>query len=210
MATPKKDTITTLSDLTPDPSNANKGTERGHALLDTSIERYGLGRSIVTDRNGVILAGNKTYEAAGQKGLDAVEVVHTTGERLVVVVRDDLEHGTAQATGLALADNRVGQVGLDFDFDVIQGIADDGFEDEVLSFWFENEIAQEQSERSWSVGELDHKKSESFVRPVIAISDVQTVERAFRATGIKNRGDAFVFLCSAFLKENTVFELNET
>jgi hypothetical protein len=33
-----------LSDLTPDSHNANKGTERGRALLEKSLRQYGAGR----------------------------------------------------------------------------------------------------------------------------------------------------------------------
>lgn len=139
-----KKSIKTIADLTPDPVNANRGTERGSALLDTSIERYGLGRSIVTDRDGVVLAGNKTMEAAGQKGLDKVRVVETKGDELVVVRRMDLEHGTPEATGLALADNRVGQVSLDFDMDQVRDFAENGMREEVLQFWMPEELGWEE------------------------------------------------------------------
>ena len=61
----------TIRDLTPDPSNANRGTERGSALLETSIERYGLGRSIVADRNGV---------GGGTPGDDEESLIFTLGK----------------------------------------------------------------------------------------------------------------------------------
>jgi hypothetical protein len=56
--------IRTLADLTPDPRNANKGTTRGAALLGTSLRTYGAARSIVTDRHGRVIAGNKTLREA--------------------------------------------------------------------------------------------------------------------------------------------------
>ncbi len=65
--------IRTLSDLVPDPDNANRGTERGAALLEHSLRQYGAGRSILADKNGVVIAGNKTLEQAAALGL-AVEV----------------------------------------------------------------------------------------------------------------------------------------
>ena len=43
-----------------DSRNANKGTERGLALLDKSLRQYGAGRSILVDKNGRVIAGNKT------------------------------------------------------------------------------------------------------------------------------------------------------
>jgi len=39
--------------------NANRGTERGTSALESSLELYGAGRSILLDKNGIIIAGNK-------------------------------------------------------------------------------------------------------------------------------------------------------
>jgi hypothetical protein len=44
--------LQTLNDLTQDPNNANLGTERGASLLETSLSKYGAGRSILADRHG--------------------------------------------------------------------------------------------------------------------------------------------------------------
>ncbi len=58
---PKKQTLaTTLSDLSPDLRNANLGTERGHAMLERSLQETGAGRSILVDKHGKVIAGNKT------------------------------------------------------------------------------------------------------------------------------------------------------
>lgn len=57
-------TIKTLADLQPDSRNANRGTQRGRGLVETSLQKYGAGRSVLVDRNGVLIAGNKTTEAA--------------------------------------------------------------------------------------------------------------------------------------------------
>lgn len=132
--------IETIADLQLDPHNANRGTERGEGLLETSIQRYGLGRSIVTDRDGVILAGNKTAQKAGELGLDRLRVVETDGTELVVVRRTDLEYGSPEATGLALADNRVSEVNLDFDMEQVRAFAEDGYSAEVAAFWWDEEI----------------------------------------------------------------------
>ena len=80
-----------IADLRPDPSNANKGSERGLRVLDDSIAETGLGRSVVTDKNGILIAGNKTQERAIDRGFEDAIVVHTTGKELVVVQRDDLD-----------------------------------------------------------------------------------------------------------------------
>ena len=80
-----------LSDYTPDPHNANKGTERGVYMLDRSIEEVGLARSIVAAADGTIPAGNKTLQAAADAGIEDVIEVETDGRALVVVKRTDWE-----------------------------------------------------------------------------------------------------------------------
>lgn len=107
-------TIARLEDLTPDQQNANEGTLRGSQLLDTSVETFGAARSIVVDADGNVIAGNKTLEAAVERGLD-IEVVPTTGEELVVVQRMDLDMKDPKTRLLAVLDNRTAEVGLAWD-----------------------------------------------------------------------------------------------
>jgi len=116
--------IRTLADITPDPRNANKGTARGADLLGKSLRAYGAARSIVTDRNGRVIAGNKTLAQALALDL-GVRVVETTGDELVVVQRTDLDATTdTKAQELAIADNRVAELDLDWDADVIRAMVD--------------------------------------------------------------------------------------
>jgi hypothetical protein len=111
-----------LSDLQPDERNANRGTERGAYMIRQSLQKLGAGRSILLDKNGKVIAGNKTLESAADIGLDDVLIVRTHGDKLVAVLREDLDldDPTGQARELAYADNRAGQVSLDFDPAVIQ------------------------------------------------------------------------------------------
>lgn len=96
--------VVTLAELTPDPKNARRRTERSHGMLSRSISDFGAARSIVVDENGVVLCGNGTVEAAAIHGINRVLVIPTDGNTLVAVQRTDLSP-TAK-TGLALADNR--------------------------------------------------------------------------------------------------------
>lgn len=106
--------IQRLEDLTPDAANANEGTLRGSQVLDRSLERYGAGRSIVSDKNGVVLAGNKSLDAAVERGL-GVRVVQSDGSKLIVVQRMDLDLETDPAAReLAYADNRASELGLNW------------------------------------------------------------------------------------------------
>lgn len=128
-----------LSDLTPDPNNANKGTERGNSALEASLQQYGAGRSILLDKNDTIIAGNKTAEMAGQLGMMNVKVVETTGDELVAVKRTDLDLETdATAREMAYADNRVGELSLDWDADALLNDIENGID--VSKFFSDNEI----------------------------------------------------------------------
>lgn len=115
-----------IEDLTPDARNANKGTARGRSLLEDSLRRYGAGRSILADKHGNLIAGNKTAEVAAELGL-AIRTIETDGNELVVVQRNDLDLNTDEAARmLGYADNRVGEVSLDWDLDQIQQDVDAG------------------------------------------------------------------------------------
>ena len=125
-----------LSDLQPDDRNANKGSERGTYMIRRSLEKLGAGRSILLDKNGRIIAGNKTAERADDVGLDDVIVVRTQGRQLVAVMREDLDldDPAGMARELAYADNRTGQVSLDWDAGVLAEDIAGGVD---LSDWFQ-------------------------------------------------------------------------
>ena len=102
-------------DLKRDKRNANKGTKRGRALLEKSLREYGTGRSVLLDRNGNVIAGNKTVDAASKLGITDVIVVPTDGTQIVAVQRTDLDIDSPVGRGLAYADNRVGELDLAWD-----------------------------------------------------------------------------------------------
>jgi site-specific DNA-methyltransferase (adenine-specific) len=132
-------TIRHLRDLTPDTRNANKGSERGQHLIEESLRQYGAGRSILIDKNGVIMAGNKTAENFGAIGLDDVIVVQTDGTKLVAVQRTDLDMmADPRARELAIADNRASEVSLDWNADVLKELGD---EIDLTKFWSADELA---------------------------------------------------------------------
>ena len=135
-------TIEDISDLTPDPQNANEGTERGLRMLDDSLREDGAGRSILVDRDGVTIAGAKTLERAADIGLP-VRVIQTDGTELVVVQRTDLDldgEGDEQvrARRMAYRDNRVSEVSYNLDID--QLLADVNAGIDLSGVWHDWEI----------------------------------------------------------------------
>jgi hypothetical protein len=125
-----------LDVLVLDGNNANKGTKRGRALLEKSLESYGAGRSVVVDRKNRVIAGNKTVEAARAAGMQSITVVETDGSSLVAVQRGDLDlKKDKKARELAIADNRVSEIDLEWNPEVLASLAVD-----LEQFWNENEL----------------------------------------------------------------------
>jgi hypothetical protein len=129
-----------LSELRPDTQNANLGTQRGQALLEQSLQKRGAGRSVLADKHGNLIAGNKTWEKAGEAGFQDVIVVKTDGTQLVVVQREDLDlydPDDPRARELAYDDNRVAQEDLAWN---ATQIAEDIKEGRIdLSEWWRSE-----------------------------------------------------------------------
>jgi hypothetical protein len=119
-------------ELVGDDHNANKGTLRGRDMLRQSMREYGAARSAVADRDGRIIAGNKSLETAAELGLP-IRTVRTKGDEYIVVVRDDLDLDDPRARELAYADNRVGQVSLEWDAAVLMADLENGMD--LTKFW---------------------------------------------------------------------------
>lgn len=116
-----------VTDLILDEHNANLGTERGKEMLAESLKEYGAGRSILVDKEGRIIAGNKTVEQAIEAGIEDLLVIETDGSQLVAVKRLDLDlNNGSRARELAYADNRVGQIDLDWNPDQLLSDLEDG------------------------------------------------------------------------------------
>jgi hypothetical protein len=126
-----------IADLIPDDHNANQGTERGNWALTQSIERQGLGRSILLDKDGRIIAGNKTHAKAGELGMENVLIVPTDGKTLVAVQRTDISLDSPEGRELAIADNRAGELNLSWDYSELLDLHD---KDEInLNDWWNGE-----------------------------------------------------------------------
>lgn len=108
-----------IESLIPDDKNFNKGTEFGDHLMDESLRKFGLGRSILLDKNDRIIAGNKTTEKAAELGFENVIIVETDGKTLVAVKRKDIDLDSAKGREFALADNATSKANLCFDTDLI-------------------------------------------------------------------------------------------
>jgi hypothetical protein len=130
--------IKKATDLQQDRRNANRGTMRGEAMVNESFARLGAGRSVLADRNGKLIAGNKSASAFVENGGEDVIVVETDGTKLVVVQRTDLDlDRDPKARELAYVDNRSAEVGLDWNNAVVSEDRDGG--DIDLSWMFRSD-----------------------------------------------------------------------
>ena len=107
--------IIDIEQLAQDQHNFNKGTEQGQELMERSFKEMGAGRSILIDRNGNIIAGNKSQKAAIAAGIKKVRIIETTGDELVAVKRTDVDIDSAEGRKMAYLDNLTTQVKMIWD-----------------------------------------------------------------------------------------------
>lgn len=88
-----------------------------------------MGRSVVIDADGVLIAGNGVQSVIDKD--TPVRVVETDGTELVVVKRTDLHTGDPRRKTLAMADNATSD-DVEWNYDVIEA---DGWEQDELEDW---------------------------------------------------------------------------
>lgn len=86
-----------ISNLVPDPANMRVHGTKNLDAIKGSLKRFGQQKPIVVGRDGVVIAGNGTLEAA-----------RALGWKTIRIVRTDLE-GTDR-TAFAIADNRTAEL----------------------------------------------------------------------------------------------------
>lgn len=118
-----KEQVVNIETLVQDDHNFNKGTEAGRELMERSFKQLGAGRSILIDKDGHIIAGNKSQLAAMAAGIKKVRIIETQGDELVAVKRTDLSLDSKEGRELALADNLTTQINLQWDEAELQSVA---------------------------------------------------------------------------------------
>ena len=134
--------IKTAADLIQDEHNYRKHSDTNKARIKKSIDEAGLGRSVVIDADGVLVAGNGVQSVIDKD--TPVKVVETDGTELVVVKRTDLHTGDPRRKTLALADNATAD-DVEWDF---EAIAEDWTEDEAGEWGVDWPADEEQNNES--------------------------------------------------------------
>lgn len=128
-----------LSEIVPDDHNFNRGTIRGQQMLADSLRAHKAARSILLDKNNRVIAGNKTFAAAQAQGDLEIVVVESHGERLIAHKRTDLDLDDPETRALALADNRIQEVDLEWDLEQLSAMQEKGLD--LTTLFNENELA---------------------------------------------------------------------
>lgn len=113
-----------IDDISPDPANVRMHSERNLAAIVASLRKFGQQKPIVVNADGVILAGNGTYEAAKRLGWEKIDIVRSALKG-------------ADATGFAIADNRTAEL-ADWDdtalAETLRALQSEEFEIEAAGF----------------------------------------------------------------------------
>jgi len=118
----KEKQIKKTSDLIFDNKNINRHTEHGMQMLKNSIEKNGIGRSILIDKNNTIIAGNGVAEVTADK---PVRIIETNGDEVIAIKRMDIDIDTDKGRNLALADNVISRVNFNPDQEILTALNDD-------------------------------------------------------------------------------------
>lgn len=97
-----------------DPKNYRVHNDRNKRIIRKSLEDCGAGRSVLIDKDNILIAGNGVYEQAKELGIP-IRIIETDGKELVVVKRNDLKSDDEKRKLLALADNHASDTSM-FDF----------------------------------------------------------------------------------------------
>lgn len=183
--------LTPIGDLSSDRQNANRGTDRGREALRHSLETYGAGRSILLDSKGRCIAGNKTLAEAVALGHAGVQVVETDGSHLIAVKRTDLDLDDKAARELAFFDNRVSELDLNLDVDLILRADAEGID--LSHLWTDDELKEllagpvfpEFDEESFATVESD-LTTVTFQVPIGQVAEIEEqVERIMEILALK-------------------------
>jgi hypothetical protein len=113
-----------ITELKQDEKNFNKGTAKGRKLMKKSFQELGAGRSILIDKDGNIIAGNKSQQSAQEAGIKKVRIIESDGTELIAVKRTDVSLDSKKGREMALADNATAKADIEWDPDLISQLGD--------------------------------------------------------------------------------------
>ena len=180
---------TTIQNLTPDNLNANKHTQQGMRVLEKSISKLGLGRSILLDKDNRIIAGNGVVETSASLGIENVRIIDSDGTDIIAVRRNDISLDSKLGRELALVDNHTAQIGIDLDRKVLLEYQKE-FEVD-LDFYEVNVESQLANSYDYSPNEYDEEKVPYPITIIVNKSDYEQWLEVKEKLGVENDKQAF-------------------
>lgn len=206
-----------ITDYKPLSKNPNKGTQKGVGVLDKSVRELGAGRSLLVDKDGIIIAGNHAQEAFVNAGIENVIEVETDGTQIVVVKRTDMSADSVQGKKMAIMDNRASELGLDWDAVVLEEMMEDiKAQEGGLDGWLEN-LAEEiniELDIEDAFGKLPDEDRAPFRQMTFTLHDTQfeIINEALKISksmgdfieseNENSNGNALSRICELFIGEN--------
>ena len=205
--------IRKIADLRPDRLNANRHTERGSGMMENSIRECGFGDSLTVDKDGVVISGNQRLETLADIQMEDPIVIQSDGTRPIIHQRTDLSIKDKRARMLAIYQNRVGELNLDWDVETLKSLSEDA---DLGKFWTEKELALlfNMEMPGMTVEQAHVTLAERFGVPPFSVLDArqgywQDRKRAWLALGIQSelgRGDNLQSLSES----NNQYRYNKT
>ena len=109
-----------INEIIPNTNPMNKGSDYGNDMIFHSIKLLGLGRSIVVDKNNIVISGDKVLNQCKKIGIKKLHVIETTGDTLIVVKRIDVKSTDKTGLLLSLVDNLSNAENLDWNADNVE------------------------------------------------------------------------------------------
>ena len=190
-----KVTADKLGHFRPQTRNSNRHTQRGMGQLEASMRKYGYVTPMTAAADGEIIDGSARAETGATVFGDDVLVVHHDGTKPVIMVRDDIPSAdTPEAREISIAANRIAQVNLDFDPEVLLGDLQAGVD--LSGLWFEHELdnllgafaddGEIDSAQEWrGMPEFEQEDLTSFRRIVVHFASQTGVDRFAALVGQK-------------------------
>jgi hypothetical protein len=159
-----------MSDIKFDTKNYRVHNDKNKKIIRKSLEDCGAGRSVLVDKDNILIAGNGVYEQAQEMGLK-VRVVESDGSELVVVKRTDLSTDDEKRKLLALADNYASDTS-EFNLDLVL----QDFSPDELDLW-EFAVSLEEEITPPIPTDLISPKKDNLPFIKITFSDFKKLER---------------------------------
>lgn len=207
-----------LSAFRPQQVNANKHRPRGEGMLEKSLHEVGWMGAITVAKDNQVFDGSLRLEKTAHTfdGVNPI-VIDSDGKRPVIVRRTDIESADSDlARKASVLANRVAEVSLDWDTDVLEQWNDEG-SIEVDSMWFPDEIekwgidgeAPDDSEWGDAFGGLPEGDRAPFQQMTFTLHDdqVEQVKAAlefskkigpFDSENENSNGNALARICELF------------